>query len=139
MVKTIPLEKKIERRIRRTKDATFVLSDFFDYSERDQILRALRKLIQKKVIIRVGQGVYTRAKVSSVTKKVIPEQNLRAIAITALKKTGVKVVPTTFERDYNEGRSTQVPTGLVIGVTERVSRKIGFNGRYVKYERITTC
>ncbi len=81
--------------------------------------------------------VYIRAITSSVTDKTVPEENLRTIAITALKKSGIKVVPTSFERDYNEGRSTQAPTGLLVGVTGRVYRKIGFNGRYVKYERIT--
>lgn len=136
MITAVPLETKIERRIRRTKDSTFVLGDFLDLSDRDQVLRALRKLIQKNVILRVGQGVYTRAKISSLTKKPIPEQNLRAIAETALRKSGVRILPTSYEREYNEGRSTQVPTGLVIGVDRRVNKKIGFNGRFVKYEKV---
>jgi hypothetical protein len=133
----VPLEKKIERRILKSKDKTFVLSDFFDLSGRDQILRALRKLIQKSFLLRVGQGVYTRVKISSLTNKPIPEQNLRSIATTVLKKKGVKVLPSSFERDYNSGVSTQVPTGLVIGVDRRTNRKIGFNGRFVKYEKVS--
>ena len=136
MISRTTLEVKIERRVRRSKDGTFILSDFFDLSDRDQILRALRKLIGKNVVIRVGQGVYARAKISSLTKKPIPEQNLRAIAITALTKTGVKIVPTSYERTYNNGLSTQIPTGLVIGVDRRVNKKIGFNGRFVTYEKV---
>jgi hypothetical protein len=54
-----------------------------------------------------------------------------------LKKKGVKVLPSSFERDYNSGVSTQVPTGLVIGVDRRTNRKIGFNGRFVKYEKVS--
>ncbi len=137
MISQVNLETKIERRIRRSKEGTFILSDFFDLSDRDQILRALRKLIEKNVLLRIGQGVYTRAKISTLTNKPIPEQNIRAIAITALSKAGVKILPSTYEREYNKGQTTQVPTGLVIGVDRRVNRKIGFNGRYVKFEKVT--
>lgn len=136
MISKANLETRIERRVRRSKDGTFILSDFFDLSDRDQILRALRKLIKKNVLLRTGHGVYTRAKISSLTNKPVPEQNIRAIAVTALSKAGVKILPSTYEREYNEGLSTQVPTGLVIGVDRRVNRKIGFNGRFVKYEKI---
>ncbi|EMS77152.1 DUF6088 family protein [Desulfotignum phosphitoxidans] len=132
------LEAKIKYRIKRSSYSTFVLSDFYDLSDRDQILRALRKLIKKKLILRVGQGVYVRTKISSATKKIIPEQNIRDIAMTVLKKTGVGVVPTPYEQEYNDGKTTQVPTGIVIGVNRRVSKKIGFNGRFVKYEKVTT-
>ncbi|MBC2705900.1 DUF6088 family protein, partial [Desulfobacula sp.] len=55
------LERKIYYRIKRAKVSTFIPSDFADFSDRDQVLRVLRKLIQKNIIIRVGQGVYTRA------------------------------------------------------------------------------
>jgi len=132
------LEEKIRYRILRSKEATFVPHDFVDLSDRDQVLRALRKLIEKKIIIRVGQGVYTRVRISSVTNRMVPEKNLRAIAITALRKSGVTILPTLYERNYNKGITTQVPTGLVIGVNKRVNKKIGFNGRFVKYEKITT-
>ncbi|MEA1968037.1 MAG: DUF6088 family protein [Thermodesulfobacteriota bacterium] len=131
------LEEKIRCRIKRTKESTFIPQDFADFSNRDQVLRALRNLIQKNLIIRVGQGVYTRSRISSITKKPIPEQNLRIIAITALKKNGVTVLPTRYEQEYNKGTSTQVPTGLMIGVNKRVTKKIGFNGRFVKYEKIS--
>lgn len=97
----------------------------------------MRKLIQEKKILRIGQGVYARARVSSVSNQTVPEQNLRALAVSALKKSGVDILPTKLEKEYNEGRSTQVPTGLVIGVNKRVNKKIGFNGRFIKYEKVT--
>lgn len=138
MISNFPLELKIKQRILNSKDKTFILSDFMDLSSRDQVLRALRKLIRKNIVLRVGQGVYTRAKISTLTKRPIPEQNLRSIAITALIKSGVKILPSRFELEYNNGISTQVPTGLVIGVDRRINRKIGFNGRFIQYEKVTT-
>jgi len=130
------LERKISYRIKRSKEATFVPNDFTDLSDKSQVSRILSILIQKKLIIRVGRGVYTRLKISSITKQYIPEQNLRSIAITALRKFGVTILPTLYEQKYNEGKITQVPTGLVIGVDKKVNRKIGFNGKFVKYEKV---
>ena len=133
------LRSKIQNRIKRSKEATFIPSDFFNLSDRDQVLRALRGLIQDKMILRVGQGVYTRAKISTITNECVPEQNIRTIAITALRKSGVTILPTSYEVEYNQGKITQVPTGLVIGVNKRVNKRIGFNGRFVKYEKIAHC
>ena len=54
----------------------------------------------------------------------------------ALQKIGVKTLATAAERAYNAGISTQVPTGRVVGVAGRVSRKIGYNGVNLSYERV---
>jgi hypothetical protein len=40
-----------------------------------------------------------------------------------------------MEQDYNAGRTTQVPTGQVVGVRRRVRRKLGYNGIYLIFER----
>ena len=52
----------------------------------------------------------------------------------AVKRLGIKVVPSKMEEEYNSGKSTQVPTGRVIGVEGRISRKIGYQGVYVSFE-----
>ena len=57
------------------------------------------------------------------------------LAKEALEKLGVELTSSQFTKDYNEGRSTQVPTGRLIGVKGRISRKIGYEGTYVYYER----
>ena len=126
------LLQKVRERISEASEATFVLSDFADLSDRDQILRALRALIKEERLIRVGYGVYVRARKSRLTGRIIPEEDLRTIAVTALQKNGVKILPTFYEREYSAGRTTQVPTGLLIGVDRRVNRKISYNGRTVR-------
>lgn len=127
------LEKRIQYRIKRKKDSVFMLADFQDLSDKDQILRALRKLITKNIIIKVGQGIYVRAKISKATNKAIPEKDITSIAVEALKKLNITVVQSEYDSMYNNKKSTQVPTGRVIAIKERVSRKIGFNGNYIKY------
>lgn len=131
------LEGKIRYRIKRGRDSVYIPSDFFDLSDRDQVGRVLRQLIKEGLLVKIGQGIYARAKKSSLTGKPVPEKDLRSLALEALKKLGIKTAPSSYEQAYNAGRSTQVPTGRVVGVKDRVSRRIGFNGRYIKYEHVT--
>lgn len=136
MVKLITLKDKIKYRIRKSKENTFLVRDFMDLSGRDQVLRALRALMKENEVIRVGKGVYTKAKKSFITGDYIPKDNLRAIAVTALKKLGVKVMPTDEERNYNERLTEQVPNEFIIGVNKRVSRNISFKQARIEYETL---
>lgn len=130
------LEKRIQYRIKKSSDSVFMLPDFLDLSDRDQVMRALRKLIQKGLIIKVGQGVYVKAVKSLISDKYIPTLTLQEIGKIVAQKLKVKVIPNKFEVWYNEGKSTQVPTGLVISVLGRINRKIGFDGIFIKYETV---
>ena len=128
---------KIYKKVQRSKDTAFVLSDFYTYStDKDQILRALRRLVADKVLIRIGKGAYAKAKLSLLTNDYVPEGGIIKTGRQALQKLGVKIFPTQAEKDYNNSISTQVPTGRVIGVNKRVSRMISFNGIKLTYERI---
>ena len=131
------LEKKIQYRIKRSRDSVFMLSDFIDLSDKDQIGRALRKLQKKNLIVKIGQGLYARAKISTATNKAIPEKDMKSLAVEALKKMKIKVVPSEDDVKYNKMETTQIPTGRLITIKGRVSRKIGFNGNYIKYASVS--
>lgn len=130
------LEKRIQYRIKKSKDFVFMLSDFLDLSDRDQVMRALRKLISKGLILKVGQGVYVKAKESLISKKIIPQIDLSEVGKSVAKKLNIKVIPSRYELWYNNGVTTQVPTGNVIAIEGTILRKIGFNGVYITYETV---
>ncbi len=111
--------------------------DFIDLGGYDQVGRALRQLIRKEKIVKIGYGLYAKAKISSLTGETLPTLALPLLAREAMKRLGVKVCPTKAELDYQTGRSTQVPTGRLIGVTNRINRKIGYKGASIYYERAT--
>ena len=95
--------------------------EFRDLGGEDQVLRALRSLVREGRLVRLGYGVYGRAVVSRLSGDPIlysPSGFLGA-ARQALDKLGVKWEPTEAERDYNEGRSTQVPVNPVVRVRGR--------------------
>jgi len=128
------LAYKISARIARKNNDVFVREDFSDLGGYDQVGRILRELAREGKLIKLGYGLYAKTQKSVFTGEIIPTKNLPELAREAVKRLGVKVVPSRAERDYNAGRTTQVPTGRRIAVKGRISRRIGYDGVYVSYE-----
>ena len=130
------LEDKIKNRIQNSCDSVFMLDDFIDLSNKTNIIRVLRKLINENFLVKVGYGLYAKARISTIRNEPVPDNNIHAIAIEALKKLNIEVFPSKYEELYNKKLSTQIPTGRVIAVKSKTKRKIGFDGNYIKYERV---
>jgi len=131
------LKSRIKYRINRSKDNVFVVKDFLDLSDRDQVGRALRLLIKQNLLVKIGQGLYAKAKISSLTGKCIPTLPLPELAREAVNnKCSAKVVSTKAEQNYNNKQSTQVPSGRVIAVKGRIKRTIEFNGKKINFEKV---
>lgn len=130
------LESRVAYRVKRSGGAVFTREDFKDIGGYDQVGRILRQMVEEERLINIGYGLYARARKSSVSGKIIPERTLQELAQEALKKLGVKTVPARAEQVYNRGLSTQVPTGRVVGVKGRISRKIGYDGKFISFEKV---
>ncbi len=135
---TLPdsLQDKLQKRIARKRGDVFMRADFDDLGGYDQVGRALRQLVAKGRLMKVGYGMYTRACPSILDGRPVPTKGLRELAAEALGRLGVETAPTRWDDAYTSGKSTQVPTGRVIGVRGRVRRKISYNGFPLKYERV---
>jgi hypothetical protein len=129
------LETRVESRIERKRGDVFLRSDFKDLGGYDQVGRVLRGLVKKGLLLKVSHGLYTRAIKSPFSDNPVPPKGLTTLK-EALKRVGVEIVQTRLERDYNAGRTTQVPTGRVVAVRGRVRRKIGYNGITLSFERV---
>ncbi len=125
---------KILARIARKNINVFVREDFKDLGGYDQIGRILRELAREGKLAKLGYGLYAKTKKSVLTGENIPVKNLPELAREAIERLGLKTVPSYQEKEYNAGRTTQVPTGRRIAVRGRINRKIGYNGIYVSYE-----
>jgi len=129
------LEERLIKRIARTRGDVFLRADFSDMGGYDQVGRALRGLVRKGRLMKIGQGLYARARRSSLDNKLMPEKGLATLK-EALQRLGVETAPTRFERAYNSGRSEQVPTGRVVAICgRRVRRRIGYDGMFLSFER----
>ena len=126
---------RIKMRIMRKRGDVILRSDFKDIGDYDQVGRCLLILVTEGALIKIGQGIYVRAVVSPLDNSPTLPKSLNSLAEEALKRLDILTAPTSMERSYNEGRSTQVPTGRVIGVRKRVRRSIGFKGYTLRFER----
>lgn len=136
MQKKRTLQEKIQVRINKSPRLAFIPSDFFDLSDRDQVGRVLRTLVRNKKLVRLGQGIYAKTKPGILGDKPVLAAGFTTVAKDALAKLKVNTYPSRAEQAYNSGESTQIPTGLMIGVNNRISRKLTYNGRSIKYERV---
>lgn len=121
------LRERIETRIarKRTEDV-FLPGDFRDLGGEDQVLRVLRNLTREKRLVRLGYGVYGRAAVSRLSGEPIlySRNGFLGAAEQALTKLGVKWELSESAREYNAGRSTQMPVNPVLRVKGRFSRRL---------------
>ena len=127
MRRTTTLRERISGRIAsRPAEDVFLPREFADLGGEDQVLRALRRLVRDKQLIRLGYGVYGRAVISRLSGEpmLYSPNGLIGAARQALTKLGVQWEPTEAERAYNEGRSTQIPVNPVLRVKGRFSRRL---------------
>ena len=129
------ITNRIRRSIRSRSDLVFRPTDFQPFGSEASVKRALKELTDIGVLVRLGVGIYAKAKPSVISGKPIPIQPLEVLGPQALTKLGVRLKESFQTAEYNAGRSTQVPTGIVVNIgKQRISRKIGFNGKFIKYE-----
>lgn len=129
------VEKRLRRAIALRKDDVFLRSEFARFGSPAQLSRAFKQLITEGVLVRLGLGVFAKAKPSVLTGKPIPVQPLEVLAPLVLQKLGVKVKPSQAVRDYNSGASQQLAAGIVLDTgRRRITRKLGFGKQTVAYE-----
>ena len=62
----------IYQKIKRSRRYVFERKDFDDVASYDQVGRALRQLVKQGDLIKIGYGLYTKAKLNSLTGKPMP-------------------------------------------------------------------
>lgn len=130
------ISAQINRSVQRRNDLVFRPSDFQAFGSEASIKRALKALTAKGALVRLGIGLYAKAKRSLLSGDPIPAKPIEILGPIALKKLGVVIRESQQAREYNSGRTTQVPAGLIVNTgNRRITRKIGFNGRFLDYER----
>lgn len=137
MKKYPTLSDQMATRIRRKKALVFLRADFADLGSYEQVGRVLRAFVSQGKLIKIGYGLYAKAKPSALTGEIVPIAPLPTLAIAALARLGIKTAPSRLETAYQAGQTRQVPTGRLIAVQRRVRRKIGWGGACIYFEPAT--
>jgi hypothetical protein len=129
------IEKQIERSIKSKPIGSLVSpDDYLSYGSSDAIRKALDRLQDKKVIIRVAQGIYVRPKISKLIGQLVPTAEEVAEAIA--KRDRIRTVPTGSYALNALGLSTQVPMNIVL-LTDGSPREIKVGKRKIKFKKTT--
>jgi Family of unknown function (DUF6088) len=128
--------ERIQRSLSNRRGDVFVRADFQSFGSPAQVGRALGALTARGSLVKLGVGVYAKAKASVLSGLPIPVKPVEVLAPLALQRLGVVLNAARVTSAYNAGRSTQLPAGIVLNTGKRrISRKLGFNGTLVQYER----
>ena len=114
MTKRRTLKQRLNRKVHRDRKNVFVSADFRHLGGYDQVLRALRELVQEGVLVKCGYGIYAK---HTATK------NVGNVTVEALNRLGV--------RWHWEGRNEIAFNGNTIVVRDRFNRDIRINGKSV--------
>lgn len=131
------LKQKIHYRIARANSDVFLPKEFRDLGGEDQVLRVLRGMVSTGELMKLGYGVYAKAVRSSLTGRLMvnSDNGFNGAARQALTKLGVPWEPSSSERAYNEGRSTQIPVTPMVRIKGRFHRKLSDGRTELRIER----
>jgi hypothetical protein len=129
------IEKQIEKSITTKRKGTlFLPDDFLSYGSSEAIRKALGRLEDKKIIIRVSQGIYVQPKISKLIGPLTPSAEEVAEAIA--KRDKIRTIPTGSYALNALGLSSQVPMKIVL-LTDGSPREIKVGKRSIKFKRTT--
>ena len=129
------IEKQIERSIKSKPIGSLVFpDDYLSYGSSDAVRKALDRLQDKKVLVRVAQGIYVRPKISKLIGPLVPSAEEVAEAIA--KRDKIRTVPTGSYALNALGLSTQVPMNIVL-LTDGSPREIKVGKRKIKFKKTT--
>lgn len=122
------LKSKIEAQICRSRQNVFMRRDFAALGGYDQVGRALLGLVKKGLLIKIGYGLYAKARLNSITNQPMLAAigGFNQVAKEALDLMNVKWEPSKAFKEYQRG-STQLPINASVTINSRFTRKIGVN------------
>lgn len=127
---------KMAMSISSSQSDVFLRSYFDRFGSPSRVTRAIQELIKNGKIVRLGYGVYAKARPSSIDGKPVPRKVLESLVEEALTALSVKFELGSARADYAAGRTTQIPTAVIIKPqNSRIQRKISLGSREVIYER----
>ena len=131
----LSVKDRMVRSIALRKGEVVVRADFEAMGSPSQISRALKALQAEGRIVRLGYGVYAKARPSVLSGKPIPRVTLEELAQETLRKLGAPAELGRAQQAYAQGRSTQIPAHTTFNTGQRrISRKITVGISTVRYE-----
>jgi len=125
---------RVLEHILNTPNSVILRKDIDFLGEPRQISRALKALVEDGELIKLGYGIYAKAEFSNLLDRPIISAGFTIACIEALKRLKVEWEPSQAIKDYNEGRSQQVPAHFEVRLKTRFRRKISHGNNALRLE-----
>ena len=130
------ISSQIENKIKRSRPGQIILpSDFKDLGTSTAIRKTLSRLVDQKVLVRMGQGVYVIPIHDKLFGEVLP--SMEEIAASLAEKEHVKIMPTGQYALNKIGLSNQVPMKMVF-LTNGTKKNITIGKSSILFQPTTT-
>lgn len=128
---------QVENRIAETlknhpKSSVLFVDDFLDYGNPDSVKKALLRLKEKEILVRLAHGIYLYPKVDKELGVLFPSTEEIAKAIARRDK--ARIVPTGVQALNKLGLSTQVPMKVVY-LTDGAARTVKVGKRTITFKK----
>ena len=136
---------ELRNKIEKSKGHVFTRDDLEkDRSNQAQLRlnRALKMLLDEGEILKISHGLYAKAEPITLRNgqtKTFLKESFETVAMEALNKLGVQWELGRSIREYNEGKTTQVPVVFSVQLKSRFRGEIRANGRSVIFEGKTNA
>lgn len=128
------IEYKALARLKTIPGGVVLRKDFNDLGSYRQVSRALNELIAEKKLVKIGFGIYAKAYLSKFSDIPLIKNGTHATLRVALKRLGIAFEPGSAEKNYNEGKTTQVPVRNIVRLKSRCRRRIGYKNSKLIFE-----
>lgn len=125
------IAERVETRIKRSKRDVFLRNDFNDLGGYDQIGRALRQMCTKGLLLKIGYGVYAKARRNRINNRLMVASmgGADGVLIATLERLKVPYELSGLTEAYTAGKTTQIPVCMEVKVKKRFSRKLLIGNR----------
>lgn len=114
--------------------AVILREDVVTLGSSRQVSRGLKTLVEDGELIKLGYGVYAKAAPSEYLDRPVIRVGFTEACIEALERFGIPWEPGQAIKDYNEGRSQQVPARFTVRLRSRFRRKLAYGNRTLRVE-----
>lgn len=129
------LEARLLKAINRQAGLVVLRSDVASLGSTSQVSSALRVLVDRGILVRIGVGLYAKTRVNSFTGETVPAGSLETVATQALQRLGIRVSVGAAAAEYNAAGTSQLPRDFVVNTGKRrIRRKIIVGGRGLRHE-----
>jgi len=132
MERPVVENKVAETLTKLQKGSILFVDDFLDFGNSESIKKALFRLKEKGLLIRVAHGIYLYPKKDKDLGVLYPSAEEIAIAIA--KRDKARIIPTGIQALNKLGLSTQIPLKVVF-LTDGAARSIKIGKRTITFKK----